>query len=327
VHRVAVLSRAGRDSLADADRVHLSDRAQVRFVRRTAPPAPEQAVRLLRGVDILVATNQCLPVLDDALLAACPRLRHVVLYATGHDHVDQALLARHGVRLRTLPDYATVAVAEHALGLILALSARIPLAHDRSRGAVPPDTSLRGVELADRTLGIIGTGRIGRRLAAITSGIGMSVLGSDVDPVARWAAGSAGLTVVATADLLERSDVVAVCASTQRGTPAIVDAAAVDRMRPGSLLVSIARPCRIDTAAVLTAIRDGRMRGFAVDDVVVDPASNGDLLTEGRVVQTGHSAWWRDEALRRGARMLGQAVHEALDELSSPRSLSLVSMS
>ncbi len=317
MHQVTILSRAGRQSLTGPARRRLAERARPRFVQRPGPPCPVEAQRLLRDVDVLVATNACLPTLNDALLAACPDLRHVVLYATGYDHVDVDLLAAHGVRLTTLADYATVAVAEHALGLMFALSCRIPLAHDRSRRLVSPSTSLRGLELAGRTLGVVGTGRIGRRLGRIAAGIGLSVLCCDIDPAARRAAGAAGLSVVDVDELLGRCDVVAVCASTVPGTPAIVDAAALARMRSGALLVSIARPSRVDTAAALVAIRDGRLRGYAVDDVVVDPTADGDLLTEGRVLQTGHSAWWRDEALRRGAVMLGEAVHAALDELEA----------
>jgi phosphoglycerate dehydrogenase-like enzyme len=87
-------------------------------------------------------------------------------------------------------------------------------------------------------------------------------------------------------------------------------------MRSGSLLVTVARPCRVDTAAVVASIRTGRLRGYAVDDVVIDPGTDGDLLAEGRVIQTGHSAWWRDEALSRGRRMLGEAVLNALGALT-----------
>jgi len=147
MYRVVVLSRAGEQTLDQQDRHLIATMSRLRFVRRERPPA-----------------------LDDALFARCPRLRRIVLYATGHDHVDSALLARHGVELTTLPCYATIAVAEHALAMTLALSARIPLAHDRSRGLVPGSTSLRGIELAGRTLGVVGTGLIGRRLARLAAG-------------------------------------------------------------------------------------------------------------------------------------------------------------
>jgi phosphoglycerate dehydrogenase-like enzyme len=92
---------------------------------------------------------------------------------------------------------------------------------------------------------------------------------------------------------------------------------------PAALLVNVARAALVDTAAATAAIRSGRLRGYAVDDTVLDPVVDGDLSAEGRVLQTGHSGWWRDEVLARGARMWGErllaAVHNRpLDAVTWP---------
>ncbi len=305
--RVVVISRAGRASVPEA----ALDGLQVRFVQRQDAPDQCTAVALLRYAEVLACTNICLPVLDEALVSRLPRLRHVVLYATGYEHVDLAVLDRHGVTLSVLPEYATTAVAEHALAMLLSLAARVHLAHDRSRGAVHADTSLRGVELGGRTLGVIGTGRIGRRLARLATGIGMRVLGTDVDPVAVARAERNGIEMVGKEALLERSDAVALCASTERGAAPVLDAAAVMALRGGVLVVNIGRPALVDTAALMVALRAGWVRGYGVDEVVLgkdSPAADLDLLRQGRVLQTGHSAWWRDEVLERGAAMFAAAV-------------------
>jgi phosphoglycerate dehydrogenase-like enzyme len=84
-------------------------------------------------------------------------------------------------------------------------------------------------------------------------------------------------------------------------------------MRRGAFLVNVSRATLVDVAAATTAVRDGRLRGYAVDDVVLDPRVDGDLLAEGRVVQTGHSAWWRDEVLERGRRMWAQHLLAAIE--------------
>ena len=122
---------------------------------------------------------------------------HIVLYATGYDHLDLELLDRYGVVLTTLPDYATVAVAEHGLAMLLALATRLHLANDRSQRHRTPGNLAPGVELAGRTVGVVGVGRIGRRLAGLCAGLGMDVLGCDPDPVACGRARNMGVEIVA----------------------------------------------------------------------------------------------------------------------------------
>lgn len=309
-YRVVVISRAGRASVPHG---HL-DGVDVRYVRRGAAPDPADAAELLHDAEVLTCTNVCLPVLDDALLSRLPRLRHVVLYATGYEHVDLRLLHRHGVRLSVLPEYATAAVAEHALAMLFSLAARIHLGHDRSRGVVPAATSLRGIELGGRTLAVIGTGRIGTHLAGLASGVGMRVVGTDTDPLAAARAGRRGTEMLGLHELLRVSDVVALCASTMSGCGPVLDTFAIHSLRPGALVVNIGRPALVDTAAMLAALRGGWVRGYGVDDVVVgEGAAPADrtLVHEGRVLQTGHSAWWRDEVLERGAQMFGRAIAAA----------------
>ena len=310
--RVVVLSRAGVGSLPHEHLARVEAQAHVDFVVRQEAPSADEAARLLRDATVLATTNVTLPHLDNALLARLPRLRSVVLYATGYEHVDLAALARHGVTLSVLPAYATPAVAEHALALLLTLATRTHLANDKARGRVAADTSLRGVELGGRTLGIIGVGRIGLHLARIASGIGMRVIGSDIDPAARGVAEEVGIEMMSTDDLLERASAVALCASTDPRHPLVLDARRVQLLQHGAFLVNIGRPVLVDTAEVVDAVRARRLRGYAVDDVVLDHEAHADLLAEGRILQTSHSAWWRDEVLRRGADHFGAALLAAV---------------
>ncbi len=307
---ITLLSRSGLLSLPPAERGTLTRRHRVRGHALTAPPSRALTVRLAGGADVLAATNACLPTLDDRLLQRLPRLRSVVLYATGHDHVDPGALARAGVELTVLPDYATVAVAEHGLALLMALAARLHLAHDRSRGLAPGGVSLRGTELTGRVLGVVGLGRIGSHLARIGAGIGMQVIGTDPDPDAGPGVRRTGLP-----ELLRRSDAVALCPSREFGDPALVGPAELALMKPGAWLVNPTRAALVDTAAVVRAVRAGRLRGYAVDDTVLGP-QDADLVAEGRVIQTGHSAWWRDEVLARGGQLWGEAILDAADRLA-----------
>jgi phosphoglycerate dehydrogenase-like enzyme len=310
--RLVVLSRQGRASLPGDLWPWLHEAGDVSVVRRDAAPDRDTAVALLRDADLLGATNVCLPRLDAPLLDALPRLRGIVLLATGYDHLDVPDLRRRGIGLSVLPDYATAAVAEHGLAMVLALATRLHLANDRSRGEVAAGTSLRGVELAGRTVGVVGVGHIGSRLTQLARGIGMRVVGTDIDPAAVRRAVAGGVEMTDLGDLLRCSDVVALAASHVLGRPAILGPRELDRLRPGAFVVNVGRPALVDTPAVAAALRTRRLRGYAVDDVVLDPVRDADLVREGRVLQTGHSAWWRDEVLDRGARMWGEHLLAAV---------------
>lgn len=321
---VVVLCRRGRASLEPEQWAALDAVAEVRVIQRDVAPGPHEAAVLLAEADLLGTTNLCLPRLDAALLSRLPRLRGVVLYATGYDLVDVPLLERAGVGLSVLPEYATRSVAEHGLALLLGLATRLHLAHDRCRGVAPAGVSLRGVELCGRTLGVVGVGRIGLTTAQLARAFGMRVVGCDINASARWRASEQGIEVVELDELLQRSDAVAVCASTTYGGSAILRRREIGLLRSHALLVNTARSSLVDTGAVTSALRAGRLGGYGVDDIVLDPAVDGDLLQQGRVLQTGHSAWWRDESLARGARMWGErllaaAVGDPLDAVTWPQ--------
>jgi phosphoglycerate dehydrogenase-like enzyme len=307
-----VLSRQGSESLDADDRRALEDVADVGYHALAAAPDRRAAVRLLAGADLVAATNACLPAIDAALLDRLPRLRGISLHATGYGHLDVELLCERGIGLTVLPDYATEAVAEHGAAMLLALATRLHLAHDRSRGQAPPHTSLRGVELAGRRLGVVGLGRIGSRVARIGTALGMCVTACDPDPCAVARAAAAGAPLLDLPHLLAGSDAVVVCASETFGAPPVLGAAELDLLPSGALLVNVARAGLVDTAAAVHAVRTGRLRGYAVDDTVLDPRAHADVLAEGRILQTGHSAWWRDEALERGRRMWGSDLLAAV---------------
>lgn len=306
--RLLVLSRRGRGSLPEDAWAEVAELAEARVHACRSAPEHATAARLLADVDVLAATNACLPRLDGTLLDAAPGLTGVVLYATGYDHLDLAALRRRGVVLSVLPGYATEAVAEHCLAQILALATRLHLAQDRSRGSAPENASLRGVELAGRTLGVVGVGRIGSRVAELGAAIGMSVLGTDTDLGVRRQRAAAGLRMVDLGELLAASDVVALCASAHAAARPILGPAELRVLRPHAFVVNVGRPRLVDTSTLVAALRAGLVRGYGVDDVVLHPVRDADLLREGRVLQTGHSAWWRDEVLQRGGRQWAEHI-------------------
>jgi phosphoglycerate dehydrogenase-like enzyme len=309
---VVTVSVRGREGLPAPDLAVLEALADVRHLRREGRMTAADARRCLAGAEIVALTPKVAPHLDAALLAQLGRLRGIVVYATGLDLLDLPLLGAHRVVVRNLPGYSTVSVAEHTLGLLLALAHRIHLGHDRARGLVPPTTSLRGVELAGRTLGVIGLGRIGGRVAASARALGMHVVAHEPGPLA-----PVGVPLLTLHDLLRTADAVTLHCPAVHRAPPLLGPAELALLSPDALLVNTSRPSLVDTAAVIAAIRAGRLRGYAVDDEVIGP-EDADLSAEGRILQTGHCAWWTDEALARGAAAWTRATIDLVRELAVP---------
>lgn len=310
--RIVTVSVQGRAGLPASRVAELEALAEVCHLRRGAPMTPDDARRSLADAEVVALTPKVAPAFDTALLGSLPSLRGLAVYATGLDFLDLPLLGAAGVTVRNLPDYSTVSVAEHTLGLLLTLSRRIHLGHDRSRRLVPETTSLRGFELSGRTLGVVGIGRIGSQVASYARALGMRVVA--VDPRTPCQ----DVPLLGLPDLLRTADAVTLHCSTTLGAAPLIGWRELALLRPGAVLVNASRASLVDSRAVAAAIRAGDLRGYAVDDVVFGPEDD-DLLSEGRIVQTGHSAWWSDEVLERGAALWLQATADLARAMLPPR--------
>lgn len=300
---MVVASVRGRGTFAADQAEWLESIADVSFLSRSGAMSTADARRSFRAADVVAVTPKVTPAIDSALLAGLPRLRGLAIYATGYDFLDVDELRRKGVVLTVLPDYSTVSVAEHTVGMILSMSRRIHLGNDRSRGYVGPDTSLRGFELNGKTLGIIGCGRIGSRVAGLAQAFGMTVISYDIDPKP-----VPGVTYVDRDFLLGRSNVVSLHCPMEYAADPMIGPVEIGSMRPGAVLVNSGRSGLVDADAVVRSIRAGHLRGYAIDDAVFGGPTVADLLEQGRILQTGHSAWWSDEVLTRGGRMWAEHI-------------------
>lgn len=298
---VVVLTASGADNFTSEDRSKLGDIADVAYLRVRQPLAIPEIASIAGEAEFVALTPRAVPRLDEAFVAVLPRLRGVSIFATGVDHVDLSALNRRGILLANLPDYSTLSVAEHTIGLMLTMSRRIHLSNDRVRGRVPPNASIRGYELYGKTLGIIGFGRIGSRVARLADAFGMTILAYDPN-VARTPLPN--VKFVALEDLFQQADWITFHRPFNPDGKTPYDARLLERTKPGVTLVNTARPGLVDAEAVERLIREGRIRGYAVDEIVYTDGKAADLIREGRIVQTGHSAWYSTEVLERGYSML-----------------------
>lgn len=267
--------------------------------RVLVPADPSEGAVLAIGAEaeaILIRTH---PVLTEALMASLKRLRCVARYGVGLDNVDVAAATRLGIPVLHAPGLNANAVAEHALLLMLAVIKRL-LPHDAGlrRGAWA-DLRVRGIgELRGLTLGIIGVGNIGRRVAHLAAAFGMEVLGYDpylpAEELERRGARKVELD-----DLLRRADIVSLHCPLTPETRHLLGREAFALMKEGVIVINTARGGTVDQAALIEALGSGKVAGAGLD--VFDPEppeADNPLFALGRVVLTPHVAGVSEKANR-----------------------------
>lgn len=242
-------------------------------------------------VDVLLPSNAAITA---EVIAAAPRLRLIQQPAAGVDGIDRAAAVARGIPICNAPGTNEVAVAEHALFLLLALARRAPLAH---RAFVARQIGVPiGIELAGRTLGIVGLGRTGAALATRARALGMEVIALRRDAPDRAAFFAACHAVSLHCPLTPQ-------------TRGLLDAAAFAALRPGALVVNCARGGVIDRAALTAALASGRLGGVGLDVHWDEPADPADpLYADPRVIAMPHAAGSTEEAFGRIADVVADNV-------------------
>lgn len=256
--------------------------------------APPERTRLLADVAGAAAAIVTLTERIDAEFfdAAGPQLRVVANVAVGFDNIDLAEAARRGVTITNTPGVLDEATADHTLAMLLALTRRVVEADRFARSGEPwiwGPTMLVGLDVsAGATLGIIGLGRIGRAVARRAQAFGMRVIASHprLQPGTRLD----GVEIVTQDELLAGSDVVSLHVPLRPDTRHLIDAAALAAMKPGSYLINAARGGVVDEAALIDALRSGRLAGAALDTFEGEPVINPALRELDGVVLQPHIA-------------------------------------
>lgn len=249
--------------------------------------------------------------IDDDVLAACPNLRLIANYAVGFDNIDVSAAAARGIVVTNTPDVLTEAVAEHAIALMLAAGRRVVEADAYMRAgkyeAWQADLFL-GKEFMGATIGILGCGRIGARVAEIAHhGFGMKILYHDM---ARNAAieKDLGATFVDFIALLRQADVVSVHVPLLPSTYHLIDNKAMHHMQPHALLINTARGPVVDEAALVEALHSRVIAGAAIDVFEHEPAVSPGLSELDNIVLTPHIASATTTARDAMASLTAQAV-------------------
>lgn len=201
----------------------------------------------------------------EEVLKRFPNVRFIATRSTGFDHIDLATCAKRGIVVANVPSYGEHTVAEFAFGLILALSRKIYLGIDRLKetGAFSYD-GLQGFDLRERTIGIIGTGRIGRHAIAMAKGFSMHVVAYDPFPNPALAT-ELGFVYTSLEELLQQSDVVTIHVPYLASTHHLINDERIKMMKPTAILINVSRGGIVDTTALLTALKEQRLAGAGLD--------------------------------------------------------------
>jgi D-3-phosphoglycerate dehydrogenase len=245
-------------------------------------------------------------------LQGLPDVRVIAATSTGYDHLDLEAIAAAGAWATHCPGYCDEEVAEHAIAFSLDLLRGITLL-DRAVHAGDWDHRLAAPRrVAGAVLGIIGLGRIGRRVSERAIALGMRVLACDP---AVSATGQAQVELVALADLLQAADVVTLHAPLTPDTRGLLGEKELALMRPGSFLVNCARAALVDHDALGRALLNGHLGGCALDVLPSEPPSALEpALSWPRTVINPHAAWYSPDAATAPYRIAGEAVAAVLAE-------------
>ena len=275
---------------------------------------PEELGRRIDADDIAILVVEADFLFEELFQEARP-LRFVGICRNSLHHVDLDAATEHGVVVVNTPARNAQGVAEHTLGLMLSLARRIPQAHRYVveggwQEPTEPYVSMKGIELEGKTVGIVGLGAVGRRVARMTKALGMRVLG--FDPYVKTS--PTRVERVGLDDLMGRSDFVTIHASATEETEGLINGERLALMKPGAYLVNTADASLVEQGALVRMLEEGHIAGVAIDVFESHPLpSNSPLLRLRNVILTPHIAGATDGTLERQSWMIVEDVRRFLE--------------
>ncbi|NVK89270.1 MAG: 2-hydroxyacid dehydrogenase [Gammaproteobacteria bacterium] len=247
---------------------------------------------------------------DVLRVLAAGKTRYIALRCAGYNNLDIAVAKELGFKCARVPDYSPAAVAEHVLALLLTLYRSTHKAYNRVREGNFSLFGLQGQEIRGKTVGIIGTGKIGRVTAEIFHGFGCQLLGYDIAPDHAWAQ-SLGLRYCEQSTLYQQSDIISLHCPLTADNHHMIDAQALKQMKPGVTLINTSRGGLLDTDAAYQALKERHLGFLAIDvyeeegnlffedlstDIIMDDLFMR-LTTFPNVLITGHQGFFTEHAL------------------------------
>ena len=257
--------------------------------------------------DVLIVRSRTK--VDASLIEKAKSLRMIARPGTGLDNIDLNAASARGIDVVNSPESLVEAVSEHVIGVMLAMARKLRLSDASTRAGGWEKENLMGVELSGRTLGIVGLGRIGRRVAEIGVALGMSILGYDIVEIGPDVLESIGCKVVDLDTLFSSSDFVTLHVPLSPETVRMVDARRISLMKRTAFLVNASRGGVIDEAALTTALREGLLAGAALDVFEKEPPSE-EILAAPNLIATPHIGGQTIEAQTKAISAVGAKIRK-----------------
>lgn len=198
------------------------------------------------------------------ILDALPNLKLIASMSTGYDHIDVDAATKRGIIVCNVPTYGDVTVAEHAMALILSLTRKLFPSIKRVKEGKYDFHGLRGIDLEHKTLGVIGTGKIGRQLIKRAKAFDMNIVAYDAFPNVA-AAQELGFTYTELPKLLEQSDIISLHAPLLPSTEHLINKENIKQIKKGAYLINTARGALVDPEALIVALQEGILAGAGLD--------------------------------------------------------------
>lgn len=271
-------------------------------------PIDEETVQMAKDADILMLGNKRL---SDDVIRQLDHLKYISVAFTGVDHIGLTACREKGVAVSNCAGYATDSVAELTVAAMLNLLRNVPQCDEATRNGGTKD-GLIGFTLRGKTVGIVGTGAIGQRVAELLRPFGCRLIGYAPRP--KPVAEALGITYVPLDTLMAEADIVSLHMPLTDETRGMISAARIAAMKPTAYLINMARAQVVDTYALATALKKGQIAGAAIDVFEKEPPifANHPLLSVPHVILTPHVAFATAESLELRAKMAFENVTDWL---------------
>ncbi len=262
-----------------------------------ADATPEQIVAACKDAEVIstfITTK-----FPKEILSQLPNLKILCTRSVGYDHIDLAYCAERGIVVTNVPDYGSHVIAEHAFALLLSTLRHIQEGNRRVTSGVFDYRGLRGMTLQGKTLGIIGTGKIGKKVAEIAHGFGMNILAFDVYQDAGIVE-KFGVKYVAQDELYAQSDIISLHAPSLPSTKGMINAQSIAKMKDGVIIVNTARGALINAKDLVEALNTGKVKHALLDVLENESSMEEDsaLVKHPKVITTPHIAFYADDSVR-----------------------------
>ncbi|HTY39280.1 MAG TPA: phosphoglycerate dehydrogenase [Bacteroidota bacterium] len=273
--------------------------------------SPEQLKGIIADCDVLIVRSGTKVTAD--IIAAAPNLKIIGRAGAGVDNVDVDAATRRGIIVMNTPGGNTISAAEHTMSLLLSMARNIPQANESIRSGKWDRKSFTGTELLEKTIGIVGLGKIGREVAIRCQAFGMTTIG--YDPVlSSEVAAKSGIELVSLDEIFKRSDFITLHTPLNDETRGLINDASLVKCKTGVRIVNCARGGIVDEQALLRGLESGKVAGAALDVFEKEPPGDQPLIKHAHLIATPHLGASTEEAQEKVARQIAIQVVDMLKE-------------